>query len=231
MGNATGLTQLVLGASIYMSQQGKGELIEVNQNGTFKQSIVKDMGFATAVVSNKNNGHVYVSTLGVGKVYDVNPVTKTKTLFANVSADGLTMSPDGNTLYALRSDGHVIGYNIATKAETFDSGFIPGDLDGATIGVGALAGKMILNTNDGTLVQLNLATKQQQLLAAGGSRGDFVQVDLNNGTLLLTQSDSVLRLSAPGGGFIETPLPAGVWIGGIMGFGVVAYGRKRTPQA
>jgi hypothetical protein len=227
LGNATGLTQI--GGHIYMSQQGKGDLVEVSQTGTFGQMIATDMGYATGVVTNPANGHVFVTTLGVGKVFDVNPATKTKTLFTSISADGLTISSDGSTLYALRSDGHVIGYNTATKAQVFDSGFIAGDLDGAALGAGTIKGNLYVNTNDGTLVEVNLVTKAQQLIAAGGSRGDFTQIDLNNGTLLLTQSDSVLRLSGPGGGgFIETPLPAGVWMGGIMGVGGLVYGRKRA---
>ena len=59
-----------------------------------------------------------------------------------------------------------------------------------------------MNTNGGTVYEVNLTTKAQTLLASGGSRGDFVTVD-PNGTLLLTQTDRILRLtSAAGGGFV-----------------------------
>ena len=41
---------------------------------------------------------------------------------------------------------------------------------------------------------MNLATATQTIIASGGSRGDFVTVDPNNGTLLVTQSDRIMRL-------------------------------------
>ena len=76
----------------------------------------------------------------------------------------------------------------------FDSGAISGGVDGIALGKGPVAGNLFVNTNGGTVVEVNLATAAQTLIASGGSRGDFVTVDPNNGTLLVTQSDRIMRL-------------------------------------
>jgi hypothetical protein len=88
----------------------------------------------------------------------------------------------------------------------FDSGTISGGPDGIALGAGALAGNLFVNTNSGTLVDVNLATTTQTLIASGGSRGDFVTVDPNNGTLFVTQSDRLMRLTAPTGAGFAIPL-------------------------
>ena len=75
--------------------------------------------------------------------------------------------------------------------------------DGITLGTGVLAGNLFANTNAGTLIEINLATDTQTLIASGGTRGDFVEVDPNNGTLLVSQADRLARLAPPaGGGFL-----------------------------
>jgi len=52
-----------------------------------------------------------------------------------------------------------------------------------------------VNTNSGTLIEINQTTMAQTVLAIGGSRGDFVTVDPTNDTLLITQTDRIIRLS------------------------------------
>jgi hypothetical protein len=169
------------------------------------------MTFATGVTTNPTNGHLFVSTAANGNnlVFEVDPIAKTKSVFANQSWDG--MSTDGKVLYgagfAGSLNGHIIGIDIATKQIVFDSGFIPGGIDGTTLGNGVLDGLIFANTNGGTVVEVELATHAQTLIATGGSRGDFVTVDPNDGSLLLTQADRVIRLIPPvGGGF--GPLPS-----------------------
>ena len=58
-----------------------------------------------------------------------------------------------------------------------------------------MAGDLFVNTNGGTVVEANLATAAQTVIASGGSRGDWVTVDPSNGTLLLTQTDRIMRLT------------------------------------
>jgi hypothetical protein len=198
--NAVGLVQL--GGNFYMTQQSNGQLVQINATGTLNSIRVTGMPGATGLAT--DGSHLFVSTLGTGLIYEVDPVAQTKVVFANASADGLSVSPDGKTLYG-EVNGHILGYTIpptppgSPVLPSFDSGVIPDGPDGVGVGAGNLSGKLFVNTNGGTVWEVDIATKAQTLFANGGSRGDFVTVD-PNGTLLLTQTDSVVRLTAPAGG-------------------------------
>jgi hypothetical protein len=204
VGAVHGMT--VLGDAVYMNSQSAGTLLQLNPDGTLNQTIVGGFSVAQGVVADPFTGHIYVAS--AGGIFEVDPIAKTKTLFSSITSfDGLTLSPDGTTLYGT-SVGHLIGFNTTSKAVTFDSGFISGGPDGTVIGLGPLAGNIFANTNSGTFVEINLSTLAQTVLATGGSRGDFVNIDTSNGTLLLTQSDRVLRLTPPTGGFEAAPEPS-----------------------
>lgn len=200
--NAIDLAQV--GGSIFMTQQGAGDLVQINNNGTFNQVIATGMPAATGLVADALTGHLFVSTLDNNVIWNVDPIAKTKTVFVNASADGLTISADGSTVYG-EVNGHIIGWNALTKAQVFDSGAIPGGPDGTAIGAGLFAGTLFVNTNAGQLIEINLTTLAQTVIGTGGSRGDFVTVDTTNNTLLLTQTDSILRLT--GASFTTTPEP------------------------
>jgi hypothetical protein len=67
----------------------------------------------------------------------------------------------------------------------------------------------------------------QTVIANSGSRGDFVKVD-PNGTLLVTQGDSIVRLTAPAGGSFSSPEPGSVGlIAGGLGLLAVLRGRRK----
>jgi len=203
--NAVGLAQV--GTHIYMTQQAADKVVEVSGTGTFIQDIVSGINFATGIIANPANGHLFVSNLS--QIFDVNPTTKTFALFVTAGVDGLSINPDGSILYGAVFGGNLLGFDTTTKLQIFDSGPIAGGLDGTALGFGSLAGNIFGNTNGGTVVEVNLVTKAQTLLATGGSRGDFVTVDPNDGSLLLTQSNTIVRLIPPvGGGFV--PPPSGV---------------------
>jgi len=76
----------------------------------------------------------------------------------------------------------------------------------AELGV-PLAGDLIVNTNGGILWLLDPLTHALTDIADGGSRGDFVGVDLNNGSLFITQTDSVDRLACGSGCSFSAPVP------------------------
>jgi hypothetical protein len=207
-GNAEGLARI--GNAIYMAQSGLGRIVQVNSNGTFNQAIVSGIGDAVGLVLNPTNGHLFATTFLASKILDIDPVAKTSTVFATASIpDGLTLSADGKTLYvAATQTGHILGFDTATRASVFDSGLIAGGIDGLALGAGQFANVLFVNLNNGTLLELDLTTKQQTVIADGGSRGDFVVVDPNDGSLLVTQTDRILRLS--GATFVPpvtTPIP------------------------
>jgi hypothetical protein len=207
--NASGLAQV--GGNIYMAQQANGNLIQINNNGTFNQTILTGIN-PVGLVANPTNGHLFGGGNGNNEVFDIDPIAKTKTLFVNATPDGLAISSDGRVLYLAITGGslagHILGFDTTTKSQVFDSGFIPGGIDGTTVGTGSFSNYVFANTNSGTLVEVNLSTHVQTTIASGGSRGDFVTVDPSTNTLLITQSDSILRLT--GASFIAVPEPASI---------------------
>lgn|SRR5215469_10999874 len=222
LSNAVDLAQV--GGSTYMTRQGTGDLVQVNNDGTFNQVIVSGMPAATGLAADPVTGHLFVSTLGNNAIWDVDPIAKTKTLFVAASADGLTLSNDGSILYG-EVNGHILGWNTTTHAQVFDSGFISG-ADGAAAGTGSFAGLLFVNTNFGQVFEVNESTLAQTLIASGGTRGDFVTVDPTNDTLLITQTDRLIRLS--GASFTTTtPEPSYLWllVGGIAALPVFRWRR------
>ncbi|MBI1779375.1 MAG: hypothetical protein HYR63_28925 [Proteobacteria bacterium] len=196
--NAVGLA--TFGTNIYMTQEFQADVVQLNINGTVNQVIVTGIPNATGIILNPVNGHLFVSSPNNNIIWDVDPARKTKQTFVNVFyAEGLAITADGRTLYAsIPNTGHVLGYDTSNGNQIFDSGFIPGVPAGIALGTGKLAGHIFVNTNGGTLVEVNLSTVAQTLLATGGTRGDLATAD-PNGTLLLTQSDDILRLTGPSG--------------------------------
>lgn len=184
-------------------------VVQINPDGTFNQFIVP-LASNGGMVTNPLNGHLFVSVEDPAhlQVVDVDPLAKTVTPFVDtaLSPDGMAFKGDGSILYVSTLDqfspGRVLGFNPATKALVFDSGIISDGPDGIALGTGKLDGKLYVNTNGGRVIEIDLATHAQTEIATGGSRGDFVKVDPNNDSLLLIQSDSILRLTAPAdGGF------------------------------
>ena len=153
-GNAVGLA--TLGGKTYMAQQSAGAVVELNNNGTFNQNITISPG-ATGLEANTLTGKLYSSNAsGVAGIYTIDTVAHTSTLFTAGVFDGLTFDPLGNggagLLYAANfNDGSVEGFN-SLGVKVFDSGFIPGAIDGVAVGSGTFAGLILVNTNNGTLV-------------------------------------------------------------------------------
>lgn len=198
-----------VGNNLYLNLGELNEIALINDDGTLNK-VIANVPNADAVAVNPLNGHLFVSAFD-SAIYEVNPVTGNASVFLNVKADGLAFDPNSGILYAALYSGagpgnRVQGFNIGTKAVVFDSGTISGGPDGIALGAGSLAGNLFVNTNAGTLVEVNLATTTQSVIASGGSRGDFVTVDPNNGTLLVSQSDRLMRLTAPSGSGFAIPL-------------------------
>jgi hypothetical protein len=224
-GNAVDLAQV--GGNVYMTQQSSGDLVQINNDGTFNQVIATGMPAATGMVADPFNGHLFVSTLGNNVIWNVDPVAKTKTPFVNASADGLTISGNGQTVYG-EVGGHILGWSTTTGLQVFDSGFIPGGPDGTAIGAGLFAGELFVNTNSGQVFEIDQTTLAQTLIATGGTRGDFVTVDTTNDTLLLTQTDRIIRLN--GATFTTAPEPGYFGLIGCALAGLLLVRQRRASR-
>jgi DNA-binding beta-propeller fold protein YncE len=210
-----------VGDVIYMGEQNAGRLIQINPDGTFNQTILTGLNHPTGMIVNPANGHLFLSNQFSNQILDIDPINKTSNVLISsvVGPDGLSLSPDGHTLY-VASNNHILGFDIATHSQVFDSGIV-NSVDGTIAGIGPLAGLVFGNTNDGRFVQVNLTTLAQTVIANGGSRGDYVTLDQSNGTLMMTQSDRILRLAPPVGGF-SAPEPSSILLLGIGLLSVVA---------
>ncbi len=192
--SATGMARV--GANLYLMMTSRNQIAQISDDGTLER-VVATVPSPLGVALNPLDGHLFVSSFNA-KIYDVNPLTGAVSVFLDVAPDGLAVDPSAGILYAAfdgaANGDRVEGFNITTKAMVFQSGTIAAGPDGIALGTGPVAGKLFVNTNGGTVVELNLETAAQTVIASGGSRGDFVAVDPYNGTLLLTQTDRIMRL-------------------------------------
>lgn len=234
--NAFGLAKA--GGNFYMTGEFPGTLSQINGDGTFNQPILS-IPFASGIIADPLNGHLLISTQGGSQLLDVDPVAKTTRLITTANLDGLSLSADGMIVYgANESTGSITGYNVLTGAQVFDSGFLPGGIDGTALGQGSLSNEIFGNLNSGSIVEVDLLTKVATTIVTGGSRGDFASVDPNSCSVLFTQSDQILRLTAPnvgicsfvGGGGGPPPSvsePASLALLGVGLAGLGVFRRRR----
>ncbi len=214
-----------VGGVVYVANQADGTIASLNSDGSFHQTVASGLGAATGLVANPATGHLFVSNVG-NQIFEVNPLNgNVTTALSGYIVDGLSLSPDGSTLF-FESGGHIFGLTLSTSAIT-DYGSVSG-ADGAAVASGTLGGNIFVDTNFGQLVEINQSTLAQTVIADGGSRGDLVTVD-PNGTLLLSQSNSIVRLTPPAGTTFAVPEPAclGLFAAGSALIGAIRR-RKRS---
>jgi PEP-CTERM motif len=159
------------------------------------------------------------------------------TLTANFSADGLTVSPDGHFVYG--SGGTIVDLTNPNGPHG-SFGFVSG-ADGMGVisapGKPDLDGDIIVNTTSGNIVLVDHITFVQTILASGGGYGDYTSPDRNDGSLLVSSSNNLLRLSCGadcGIGSVNPGVPEpSTWAMMILGFaglGFMAY-RRRNQSA
>ena len=182
-------------------------------------------------------------------------------LFTNTAFDKLVkFNPDGtvNTIYPTVDvsnglwvnpvNGHLIGSGFGGLVDIDPANptayrVIGTDIADGVDGVGVIAssnalnGDIVVNTNDGDvyLIDPTNISGGPLLVADNGSRGDYVSQDSNDGSLFLTQSDSVLKLSCGVGcSFAQEPPPAALSEPDttiIIGVGFLVLGLLRKRRA
>ncbi len=182
---------------------------------------------------NPINGHI-IAASSAGLV-DINPVADTfRVINAGLFPDGVSVSKDGLVAF-VENGGTIQSYSIATGAliHTYFTGHAP---DGTGVIYGGLFdGDIIVNNNDGTLGLLDPSKVdgdplQFVIIASGGTRGDFVSPDTNNGTLFLSQNERVMRLTCPNCSFVpptDVPEPTGLALFGTALFAAAMVRRRR----
>jgi len=211
-GSPTGIA--TVGGEVYVGRLG-GDIFKVDASlgltpiGILGNGIAFDYG----LWGNPVNGHLIASS--TSGLVDVDPSNGSWVQIgpAGVFVDGVTVSPDGKIAYgAYTGDQSIRGYSLVTPSPStpvFNTGFLGHGPDGTgVISGGLFDGDIIVDNNDGTLGLINHVTGVETIIADSGSRGDLVSPDLSNGTLLLTQYESVLRLSCGVGCSIGSPPPA-----------------------
>ena len=217
-----------VGGKNYLAMQGGGTILQINDDTSLNHVVASGLNGPLGLVTNPLTGHLFASLNGSGKIVDVNPLTgaTTDVITGLSDVDGISLSSDGTVVYAaVRGNGRLQGYNVASHSLVFDTS-VP-FLDGTAVGTGSLAGTIFANTTNGFLVQVDLTTGVKTTIGQNGYRGDFVSVD-PNGTLLLTQTDRILRLTAPPGGGFGVPEPGSIaLLTGMAVFGAKLLLRRR----
>jgi len=165
-----------------------------NVLATYPQSGVS---ITNGLWTNPVNGHLLAQGNGIWDITITGGVPTNFRLVVSGGSDGLSVSPDGVTVYT----NEVKGYNILTGALTFPLVTVPsGDGTGVISSNTGLNGDIIGNGNDGNVYLIDIHNNNNLvIIASGGTRGDYTAADTNNGTLFLTQSNEIYRLSCGAG--------------------------------
>ena len=202
--NSSTAAYATAGGQAYGAQNG--HFVEFTPQGTIDHTLT---GVNTSpylgMWGNPVNGHI-IATSNSGLI-DIDPLANSGAgsfrVINGQFGDGVSVSPDGATVYMEQGD-HIIGYNIATGVQVFDSGAFPtltgADGSGVITSTNSLNGDIIVNFNGnsfntGGIGLLNPTTHAFTVIASGGTRGDYVSPDTTNGTLFLDYGDTVMRLS------------------------------------
>ena len=220
-----------VGGKSYFSPGFGGTYYQVNTTTLALTPLSLDMAVQPflGLWGNQATGHL-VSSSNLGLV-DIDPITGHVRVITPTSGfDGVSVSPDGKTVYGAIGGSTVLGYDIATGTQVLNA-VVGRGVDGTGVISGtAYAGFIVADNNDGTIGLIDPATGIETIIAEGGTRGDFVGPDLTNGTLFVSTADMMYRLKIAGGtiGGPGVPEPA-TWLMMIGGFGMVgAAMRRRT---
>jgi hypothetical protein len=215
--NSSTAAYATAGGNAYGAQNGN--FVEFNNNGSVNHALT---GVGTSpylgMWGDPINGHIIASSFA--GLIDIDPLANGglgshRVIRAGLFPDGVTVSPDGLTVY-VENCGTIQGYNITTGAleKTFSSFGTLSSPDGSGVisSTNSLNGDIIVNFNGngsttGGIGLIDPFTSAFTVIATGGTRGDYVSPDTTNGTLFLDYSDTVERLSCGTGCSIGGPPP------------------------
>ena len=223
--------------AVWSSADG-GRLARLNNDGSVAQvysNIFANQGMWT----NPITGHLVAGNPLID--IDVSNIAApvVTTIAAGFSADGVTVSPDGKFAYG--SYGTIV--DLATKAIVGNFGSVSG-ADGMGVisasGNPDLDGDIIVNTTTGKMVLVDHVTFAQTIIATGGGYGDYASPDYSNGSLMLSSSNNLMRLSCGKGcGIGSPPVDVPPVVPGIpepetyalmlAGLGLVGWFARRRP--
>jgi len=231
-----------LGGNAYGSTFWGGQFAQYNNNGEISR-VLSGVPETTydGMWGNPVTGHILATTsVPGGSIIDIDPnanggLGSSRTVTTGVF-DGVTVSPDGKVVYGAQGN-FVLGFDIATGAQIFNSGFLPDIADGTAVitSNNNLNGDLIINFNGngfntGFVGLLDPKTDKLTMIASGGTRGDYASPDPTNGSLFLDYSDVVYRLSCgPDCGIGTSPEPGTLTMlgSGLAGLAGVLYRRTR----
>lgn len=223
--------------SVWASANG-GYLAKLNNDGSVN-TVYNGQNGNPAIIANQGlwTNPVTGNLIAGNALYEINVsgAVPTQTLItSDFSADGLTVSPDGRFVYG--SYGTIVDLTNP-NAPHLSFGSVSG-ADGMGVisapGKPDLDGDIIVNTTSGNIVLVDHLTFAQTILASGGGYGDYTSPDRNDGSLLISSSNNLLRLSCGAGcgiGVIVTPgVPEpSTWamlLLGFCGIGAMTYRRR-----
>jgi hypothetical protein len=234
-----------VGTNTYVNRLGGSALnsgyYSVNQTTLASTALNLDLNFAAGygLWANPLDGHLLATGISSG-IYDIDPVTGHVRTVTNDGTffDGVSVSPDGLVVYgAALNAGSIRGFDIATGAPVLNVGLGGRGPDGTGVISGsAFNGQIVVDNNDGTLGLIDPLTSTLRIIATGGTRGDLVGPDRSTGSLLLSQSEGVFRLSIAGGAIGGGPVGGAIpepttWALMILGFGAVGATLRRRRVA
>jgi len=216
------------GGQVYGAQAFGGVYEHFSSNGTFtpipnlqSDGLTSFLGMWTDPV----NQHI-ISASEMGLV-DIDPVAGTfKVIVPGLFPDGVSVSPNGQVAYVAISNG-IGAYSISTGASLNFWGVGHGTDGTGVITGGKFNGDIVVNNNDGTVGLLDPTNGNYSTIADSGTRGDWVSLDTNNGSLFLSQTEQIDRLTCDNCTFGTIPEPASF---DLLGAGILcaagALGRK-----